>query len=533
MKRETRHRLWIVDDVPLELEASSRALGPFYDVDLFGDGSTVLERFGEAEHPPDVLVLDWHMDGVNGIDVLKFLRANPPTVGLPILVFTATGDQRDLLEALDAGADDFVGKGASTAELHARVATLIRSKSLRERAERAERELVALLEREQGARAEAEAANQAKDQFLATVSHELRTPLTAILGWARLLKTGAIDAAKRERAIDTIERNATAQAKIIDDLLDVSRIVSGKLRLDLAPVELTDVIEQAVESLRPTAAAKGIRIEADIDDQCVVAGDSARIQQVAWNLLSNSVKFTSSEGRIGVRLARDRNDAVLSVEDTGAGIAPELLPHVFDRFRQGDSTTTRTQGGMGLGLAIVRQLVQLHGGRVSASSGGVGRGASFEVRLPLLPAIGTPRPGKPELELPLEDLTGILVLVVEDDHDTRELVRDLLAERGATVIDVGSAREALAILEQRTPDLILSDVAMPEQDGHAMMRQIRSRPLESGGWIPAVAVTALARDEDQWEALAAGFQAHVSKPIDPPTLVRVVARLCTRERSAR
>lgn len=531
MSVPARHRLWIVDDVALELEASRRGLAPFYDLETFSDGSTVLERFAAGGEAPDVLVLDWHMQGVNGIDVLRFFRANPVTVGLPILVFTATGDQGDLLDALESGADDFVGKGSSQAELHARVATLIRSNSLRERAERAERELGVLLQREKAARADAEAANLAKDQFLANVSHELRTPLTAILGWARLLKSGAILPSKVDKAIDTIERNATAQAKIIDDLLDVSRIVSGKLRLDLAPVEMADLVEQAVESVRPAAAAKRLQLTVDIDPSCAIAGDGARVQQIAWNLLSNSVKFTPADGSIFVRLATLGNEVVLTVRDTGAGIAPELLAHVFDRFWQGDATTSRTQGGMGLGLAIVRQLVQLHGGRVAAESDGPGRGSSFEVVLPSLSSVPS-RTAVPDSELPT-DLGGLAILVVEDDPDTRELVRDLLVERGAGVVDVGSAREALATLERCPIDVIVSDISMPEQDGYTMMREIRSRQREGRGWIPAIAVTALARDEDRWKALAAGFQAHVSKPIDSRALVQAIARLCARDRVLR
>jgi signal transduction histidine kinase len=528
-----RHSLWVVDDVALEREASRIALAPNYDVEVFSDGSAVLERAATGRLP-DLLVLDWHMAGVGGLEVVRFLRASPRTVGLPILVFTATGDKSDLLEALEAGADDYVGKGSSNAELSARVASLIRSKGVRERAERAERDLAILLEREREARADAEAANRAKDQFLATVSHELRTPLNAILGWARILKSGKMDGAKVERAIATIERNAIAQAQIIEDLLDVSRIVSGKLRLELSTIEIADVVEQAIESARPAAAAKRIRIDAAVECGCSVAGDPARLQQIVWNLLTNAVKFTPAEGVIEVELATRGEECIIRVSDTGRGIATEVLPHIFDRFRQGDSTTTRSQGGLGLGLAIVRQLVEAHGGRVEAKSAGLGKGATFEVTLPALAALGVRGAHRASAgSADVIDLLGVSILVVEDEADARELVKDLLVSRGATVLEAASAAQALATLEVHTPDLIVSDIAMPEKDGYSLMREIRGRPQERAGWIPAIAVTALAREEDRWEALAAGFQAHVAKPIDPSELAKAVARLCQRDRDVR
>jgi signal transduction histidine kinase len=530
-----RPRLWVVDDSEFELQSICRTLEPLYDLERFSDGSTVLERAAATSELPDVLVLDWHMQGVGGLDVLRFLRSQQRTIGLPILVFTATSTPEDLLEALKSGADDFVQKGASTAELNARVATLVRANSLRERAERAERELAVLLGREREARAEAEAANREKDHFLANVSHELRTPLTAILGWSRILRMGTTDPVRTERALATIERNALAQAKIIDDLLDVSRIVSGKLRLELGRVSVADALAQVLESVAPAAGAKGIEIETSLDPMCVIAADAARLQQIAWNLLSNAIKFTPNDGRIEVRLLQQQDQVLLSVRDTGCGIAADFLPHVFDRFRQADPTTSRTQGGLGLGLAIVRQLVALHGGQISASSQGAGLGARFEVSFPAL--VWLPSHAEPSNERSARalagDLSGLLVLVVDDEPDVRELMRTLLGGCGARVLEAGSAEEALSALESHVPDVILCDIAMPVQDGYALMREIRGRGAGKGGWIPAIAVTALAREEDRWEVLAAGFQAHVPKPIDTAVLVDAVTRLCASRRSDR
>ncbi len=526
-----RHRLWVVDDVELELQAARRTLEHVYEVDEFRDGSSVLERFASGAELPDVLILDWHMKGVGGLEVLRFLRADPRTVGLPVLVFTSTGDVHDLLEALASGADDYLGKGSPAAELHARVATLIRSKSLRERAERAERDLASLLELEREARAEAEAANRAKDEFLATVSHELRTPLTAILGWARILKSGPHGPDTLARAIDTIERNAVAQARLIDDLLDVARIVSGKLRIELAPVDLVDPVEQAIETVRPSAAAKRISLTTDLHPGCVVAGDPARLQQIAWNLLTNAIKFTPPDGRVHVGIACRPDQVVLTVSDTGRGIPPELLPHVFERFRQADSTAARAHGGLGLGLAIVRRLVQLHEGEVTASSAGLGKGATFEVVLPaawFTAHAPTAHVGKPEEA----HLRGVSLLVVEDDPDTREFLATMLTGRGAAVLLAGSVAEALVLLDDHCPDVVLSDIAMPGQDGYALVRQLRACEDDTRRLLPVIAVSAHAREEDRSRALRSGFREYLSKPLDPDALVGAITRVRRSARSA-
>ena len=384
-------------------------------------------------------------------------------------------------------------------------------------------------------------ANRLKDEFLATVSHELRTPLNAMLGWATMLRGKQLDAATQQRAIETIERNARAQNQLIDDLLDVSRIITGKLRLDVRPVVLVSVLEAAIDSIRPAVEAKGIRLQSLLDPAAgPVSGDPDRLQQVFWNLLSNAVKFTPKGGRIQLRLERINSHVEITVSDTGQGISPEFLPYVFDRLQQADSTTTRTHGGLGLGLAIVRHLVELHGGHVQVASAGEGKGATFMVSLPL--TIFRPAPTATErvhptvsdtapcIEAP--SLAGIKVLIVDDEADARELLATLLRQSGAVVNVVASAREALATITQsvlaQRPDLLVSDIGMPEEDGYMLMRRVRALAPEQGGRMPAIALTAYARTEDRIKALAAGFQAHVPKPVEPAEFIAVVVNLSER-----
>lgn len=520
-----RPRVWVADDVALEGEAARRILSVAYDIELFSDGSAVLERASTGELP-DLLVLDWHMPGVSGIEVCRFLRANPDSVGVPILVFTSTGDEQDMLESLAAGADDYVGKAASAQELLARAGSLVRSKLLRDRAETAERRLAALLVSEREARADAEAANRAKDLFLATVSHELRTPLNAILGWARLLRGGGLTEDKTVRALETIERNARVQTQIVDDLLDLSRIITGKLRLDLVPLDPGDVVEQVVESVRPSAASKRITLTTSVARGTSIAGDASRLQQIVSNLISNAIKFTPSGGTVDVSLASRDHEVVLRVTDSGIGIAPEVATHVFDRFRQGDSTMTRTHGGLGLGLAIVRQLVELHGGRARVESAGLGHGAMFEVSFPTHTAVTRAGRGgalEPSDTGQRTDVHGMVVLVVDDDPDGLEIVRDLLEREGAQVRAATSAKDALAILEREVPGVIVSDISMPEMDGYELIRAVHQRL--GGRWVPAIALTAHAREEDRWASLGAGYQVHLTKPIDAHQLLTTIARL--------
>lgn len=398
---------------------------------------------------------------------------------------------------------------------------------------RAEEDRARLLQREREARAQAEEANRLKDDFLATISHELRTPLHAILGWARLLRSGKLDAASTSRAVETIERNATAQAKLIGDILDVSSIVMGKVHLDLQAVDLSLAIESAADSVRPTAEAKGVRIRTDAGAEAIgITGDADRLQQVLWNLLSNAVKFTPKEGVVTVTAAvQPSNEAQITVSDTGQGIGPEFLPYVFDRFRQGDGSSTRAHGGLGLGLAIVRHLVELHGGRVSAESGGVDAGSTFIVRLPLrLPSASNPAElngvnEKREAREEVVALSGVRVLVVEDEPDARELLATVLARSGAEIRTAGSAREGLDLVGSWRPDVLVSDIALPGEDGHDLMRKVRLLDPGLGGLTPAAAVSAYTHAEDRTRALSAGYQTHLPKPVDAAELVDAVARL--------
>ena len=399
-----------------------------------------------------------------------------------------------------------------------------------EELKRTEEERDRLLVREQQARGEAEESGRVKDEFLATLSHELRTPLTSILGWANLLRTARLDDATRAQALEAIERNAQNQKRLIEDLFDVSRIITGKLRLDVRQIDLARVVEDAVEVVRPAADANGIRLATYCEPGAgEVMGDPGRLQQVVWNLLFNAVKFTASGGRVEIRLAREGSRASVSVSDTGRGIAPEFLPRVFDRFRQADGSTTRAHGGLGLGLSIVRHIVEAHGGRVRAESPGVGLGSTFTLTLPLL-AVRADAPDRVGRDYyaarePVRRLEGLRVLVVDDDEDARQMIGAVLTRFGAQVRPCGTAGEALEAVRGWKPDVLLSDIGMPHEDGYDLIRRVRSLAPAEGGQTPAAALTAYARDEDRARALAAGFQLHAAKPVCPDELIEVVASL--------
>jgi PAS domain S-box-containing protein len=393
-----------------------------------------------------------------------------------------------------------------------------------------------LLESAEAARADAEAANRLKDEFLATLSHELRTPLNAMLGWARILSTGAVGPEDLREGLAAIDRNAKIQAQIVDDLLDISRVITGNLRLDVQRVNLLDVIAAALTTVMPAADAKGVQVKKVLDPLAgQVSGDPARLQQVVWNLLTNAVKFTPKGGRVQVLLERVNSHVELSVSDSGIGIKPEFLPHVFDRFRQADPSTTRRHGGLGLGLAIVKQLTELHGGTVRAKSPGEAQGSTFVVSLPIAIVhadtssshkIGPREREESEFDYSATPLSGIKVLVVDDEADARQLIRRVLIECGADVALAGSADEAMKFVETFRPDIMISDVGMPDQDGYDLIRRVRARVAAKT--LPAVALTAFARSEDRRRALLAGFQTHVSKPVEPAELVAVVASLVER-----
>jgi len=389
-----------------------------------------------------------------------------------------------------------------------------------------------LLLRAERARTDAEAANRIKDEFLATLSHELRTPLTSLLGWSSVLREAKRDEKILSQGLDAIDRNARVQAQLIDDLLDVSRIVSGKLNLEVRPLDITSVARAAINVVRPAADAKSISLDYWAEPGLgAISADSARLHQIIWNLLSNAVKFTPHGGKICVRVEQDGADARVTVKDTGQGIEPEFLPRVFDRFLQADSSTTRSFGGLGLGLAIVRHLVELHGGTVSAQSEGLNKGATFSATFPLLAERAeqiTMHSGEMN-GLENHSLDGLRVLLVDDEAEAREIISTVMARTGAEVTACQSASEALAKLSEWKPDVILSDIAMPDEDGYSFIGKVRSLPREKGGETPAAALTAYARDIDRRQALAAGYQMHIAKPIGATQLVTMVARLAGRE----
>lgn len=574
-------RILIVDDSPEDREVYRRMLSAdpehsyeLLEAELGEDGLDIA-----MTENPDCLLLDYRLPDVDGLEFLIRLREK---VRVPVIVLTGQGNESVAVEAMKGGAQDYLLKGAVTRqglqssvrnaiekvalqrEVEERTAELARANQalqtmygelevlVRQRTAElsrandelkkeiavrqwAEEERARLLIREQELRHQAEDANRMKDEFLATLSHELRTPLNAMLGWAQVLRLGKVDEAAAARALETIERNARVQAQLIADLLDVSRIITGKLRLDVQAVELPSIIEAALDSVRPAADAKGIGLDVRLDPlTSPVMGDADRLQQVIWNLLSNAIKFTPQDGQVQVRLRLDGGSAEVQVSDTGAGIRPDFLPYVFDRFRQAESTITRSHGGLGLGLSIVRHLVELHGGSVAVQSEGEGKGAVFAVRLPVRPSIseGGIVTERVDAAARVWDnpllLGSVRVLIVEDEEDTRELLIASLQQCGAEVTAAASVAEALASLDRELPDVLVSDLAMPEEDGYSLIRKVRARDPEAGGRIPAAALTAYARAEDRVRALASGFQRHLPKPVDPADLISMVASLAGR-----
>ncbi len=562
-------RLLIVDDSPEDREHYRRMLSQdperhydFLEAEVGEEGLEV----ALAERP-DCLLLDYRLPDVDGLEFLTRLRAH---LRVPVIVLTGQGNESVAVEAMKGGAQDYLLKGAVTRqglqsavrnaiekvglqrEVEERTAELARANEalqkmysdletlVRQRTaelSHANEELKNEVVVRQELRRQAEDANRMKDEFLATLSHELRTPLNAMLGWAQVLRLGKLDSVATARALETIERNARSQAQLIADLLDVSRIITGKLRLDLQPVELPRIIESTLDGVRPGADAKGIRLDVSLDRlTSPVLGDADRLQQVVLNLLSNAIKFTPQGGLVMIRLQQSGGSAEIRVVDTGAGIRPDFLPYVFDRFRQAESTITRSHGGLGLGLSIVRHLVELHGGSVAVHSEGEGKGATFTVRLPVRQSV-TDEAESLDDTLDVRSrvwdsnglLAGVRVLVVEDEDDTRELLLTALEQCGAQVTAVASAAEALASFDRLPPDVLVSDLAMPEEDGFSLIRKIRSRTAGQGGEIPAAALTAYARTEDRIRALAAGFQRHLPKPIDPSELIAAVATLAGRK----
>jgi PAS domain S-box-containing protein len=411
-------------------------------------------------------------------------------------------------------------------------------KKAMEEAAAANRERLQLLDSEREARSQAERANRMKDEFLATLSHELRTPLNAVLGWANILRLGKCQDEELRQGLETIERNARVQTQIIEDLLDMSRIISGKIRLDVQQVDLPSVLNESIETLRAAAEAKGVGLQSVVDPFAgPISGDPNRLRQVFWNLLSNAIKFTPKGGKVQVLLKRVHSHVEVSVIDTGEGIAPDFLPYVFDRFQQGDASTTRRHGGLGLGLAIVKQLIELHGGNVRVKSGGIGQGASFVVELPLIAIYSEPdverRHSRATLHesqtLPEVSLANVHVLVVDDEFDARDLVKRLLEMAGATVSTAGSVSEAMEQILAVRPDVLVCDVGMRGEDGYSLIRQLRALEDTQKSTLPAVALTAYARSEDRTKAIRSGFQDHLAKPVEPAELLAIISSLARRK----
>lgn len=483
-----------------------------------------------ADMRVDLILSDFSLPGYDGLAALDAAREKLPHVPF-IFVSGAIGEER-AVNTLQRGATDYVLKSRLDRLIPATQRAL-RLAEERSRRRQAEEERDRLLESERRAREAAEAANRMKDEFLAVVSHELRTPLNAIMGWSNLL-TPEANAELIGRGLQVINRNAQAQARLIEDILDISRIVTGKLQLSTVQCPLESFIQPALESVRPAAEAKQIELVAELNSGVVLSGDPVRLQQVIWNLLSNSVKFTPRGGSVRVNTRGDAEHTIIEVRDSGQGIDGDFLPHVFERFRQEDPSATRRAGGLGLGLSIVRYLVEAHGGTVLAQSAGTGKGACFVVRLPNRAAEeqrvqAVVQPCELEQDTPESfgptSIRGMRVLLVEDDTDSRDLISLILRRGGAEVSSAASAPEALELLQACVPNVVISDIGMPDMDGYAFIERVRRFPVAAGGQTPAIALTAYARELDRRQAAAAGFQRHLAKPVSATDLLRTVAEV--------
>jgi len=554
----------VVDDRDENLLALEAVLSdPGYRIVRARSGREALKEVLDQDFA--LILLDVQMPGVDGYETAVLIRERQRSRQTPIIFLTANdfGSQH-VFRGYTVGAVDYLVKPVAPDVLRSKVAVFVelfnKQEALRIAQEelesrvaertrelasanvalsaeidervRIEQDRVSLLRREQSARLEAEAANRLKDEFLATLSHELRTPLNAIMGWAHVLGQSAGDRPTVQRAAEVIRQNASAQAQLIEDILDVSRIVGGRLVLDARPVPMRRVIEDAIDALAPASAAKNIQIDRRLLDGVEVFGDRDRLQQIVWNLVSNALKFTPKGGRVEVELTDEDGDAAVRVSDTGIGIPADVLPFVFDRFRQADSSMSRRHSGLGLGMAIVRHLVELHGGTVSAESEGAGKGATFWLRLPKgVGAVPTTEVvearSEPQHESQgdLEHLNGVHVLIVEDDTDSRNVLALLLQKLGALVEAVPSAREAVDRVTHRRPDVLVSDIGMPEEDGYSLIRRVREMPADAAKKLPAIALTAYARRQDADAAIGAGFDCHLPKPVTPADLIKAIKKV--------
>jgi signal transduction histidine kinase len=541
--RNDRERILVADDNADMRRYVARLLSTRYRVEAVADGEAALAAARRLR--PALILTDVMMPRLDGFGLLRGIRGDESLREVPVIMLSARAGEESRVEGIDASADDYLVKPFSARELLARVGSHLKMARLRHqthavlrdgerRAIAAAQERTRLLESERAARAAAERTSRVKDEFLATLSHELRTPLNAILGWSQIMERGKMDAETIAEGVAIISRNARAQTRLIEDLLDMSRIVSGKLRLDVAPVNVAEVVAAAVEAVKPSADAKAIVVATTLDERAgLVAGDASRLQQVLGNLLTNAVKFTPRAGRVHVRLERADAHVEIVVSDTGQGIKADFLPFLFERFRQADASTTRRHGGLGIGLAVAKQIVELHGGTVRAESDGEGQGSTFTVSLPLAMARLAAAAPAADDELAIGprgsvDLNGVKVLYVDDDADARLTGERILFERDALVTLAASAREALDLLRRERPDVLISDIGMPDLDGYELIRRVRELSCEEGGETPAAAVTAFARSEDRRRALLAGYQSHLAKPVEPEELITVVASLAGR-----
>jgi len=569
----TAPRVLVVEDSPTQARLLRLILeAEGFTVDVAADGQAGLTRLAEA--PFDLVLSDVLMPGLTGFELCRMIKADPALSHVPVVLVTTLRDPLEIVQALEVGADTFIRKPYEPDALVVRLRSLLARRahatdvaatprrrreddpSFRMEAvfngktisvpgngdqilrlllgtfEDVVRANTLLREREEElsvAKQALEEAARMKDIFFATLSHELRTPLTAIVGWVHILKEGQTDPAVVRRAVETIERNLDVQNTLIADLLDVSRIVSGKLDLEMTPLDLPALVRASVDSARPTAAANGITLEVVLSAiSSPISGDPARLQQVIANLLTNSMKFTPRAGRVAVRLSQHASNAVLTVADSGSGIRPEVLPFVFEQFRQASAADTRA-GGLGLGLAIVKHIVELHDGTVTAASAGAGQGATFTVTLPLNKgaesAAVTVAGGTSVADAPL---AGLRIVVVDDQEDSRDLIDFLLTQQGAVVTGAASAAEAFAAVKGHPPDVLLSDIEMPDENGYAFIKRVRALGREDGGAVPAAAMTAHGSREDRDRALAAGFQRHLPKPFQPADLFALVGDLAGR-----
>ena len=520
--------LLIVDDDRILVDALRELLSrrfPGSTIETCTSAEQSTELIASKDY--DVVISDIRMPGTDGLQLLEKAHELRPTT--PIVLVTGLGDYDLAVKALRGGAFDFITKPVDTDYLAASVARALRVREVARELDLQKKALAehasALAHIVDDQTRELREANRMKDEFIATLSHELRTPLTAILGWSRLLLRDELDGELKKQALEAVERNATHQAHLVDDLLDVSRIMTGKLHLSPRTVLMGRIVASALEGLQQSIRGRALTIERDIDmHDARVHGDADRLQQVVSNLLSNAAKFTPSGGRLLVRLRREGGQVVLTVRDSGIGIPADFLPNVFERFRQADASLARSHGGLGVGLSIVKHIVELHGGAVEATSEGTGKGSTFMVRLP---AVEEERDESRQRGAGASNLQGVRVLLVEDDEDARMLLRFTLERSGARVTDVDSVANAMAAIDRGVPDVILCDISMPDEDGYSLIRKVRARPANAGGRVPAAAVTAYARPEDVKHALSEGFDIHLAKPLEPDDLVEAVGRLAT------